>query len=593
MSVDSQQVQEVVLQGIGVSPGLAIGPAFMWTTADEAIDTTSIMADGVTPELKRLEEAIVATRQQLSEIQQRLAREIDAGNAGVFDAHLMFLDDRHLVESAITHIRDDLMNAKQAMHLAGQRYMQMLNSVEDDYLRERVIDVRDVVRRIQNNLSGSSPVSANEITEKSLIVASELAPSDTAGMTRDKVSAFATDHGSPTSHTAVMARALEIPAVVGLHDVSSRVRSDDVLLIDGTRGIVVINPSEERLADHRRSAEEQAHIRSELSALKDLPTETTDGHSITLAANIDNHDEVDAVLAYGANGVGLYRSEYLFITSHDGIPSEESQFESYSYVAERLAPSPVIIRTVDLGGDKFASHIDLPKEMNPFLGLRAIRFSLAAPEIFETQVRAILRASRGGNVKILYPMITNESEVLRANEIVERMMAQLRNEGLPFDEEIEIGAMIETPSAAMTADVIAPHVDFFSVGTNDLIQYTLAVDRGNDLVADLYEPTHPAIIRLLKSTFDAAHRNDIWVGVCGEMAGDPFMAPLLVGLGVNELSVSPSVAPLIKDIIRNISLDEATRLSEEALRSRSAAEILDLCRELTARVAPELIELLG
>lgn len=585
--------EEITLQGIGVSPGLAIGPVFLWHSDEDSIDCTTIAALELGDELKRLEDAIIATRAQLSSIQKNLEQEVGAGHADVFEAHLMFLDDQYLVESAITHIRDERMNAEHAVQKAGQSYVKMLQSVEDEYLRERVIDVRDVVRRIQRNLSGQSRSIHESIRVKSLIIAAELTPSDTAGLKKDQVAAFATDHGSPTSHTAVMARALEIPAVVGLHNVSAQVQPGDMLLIDGTRGMVVINPSRTHLAEYRKVAEERDHIRSELSALRDLPCESTDGHRIMLSANIDNSNEVDGVLAYGAEGVGLFRSEYLYITSHDGLPSEDSQFESYSYVAERLNPAPVIIRTVDLGGDKFASHVDLPREMNPFLGFRAIRFSLAAPGVFESQIRAILRSSHIGNVKLLYPMITNASEVIQANEIVEKVMNSLRKAGVPFNESLEIGAMIETPSAALTADVIAPHVDFFSIGTNDLIQYTLAVDRGNDLVANLYEPTHPAILKLLKWTIDSGHRHELWVGICGEMAGDPLMAPLLLGLGIDELSVSASMAPLIKDIIRNVSLLEAQQLAEEALECQHASEVMAICRKLTARVAPELIELLG
>ena len=388
-----------------------------------------------------------------------------------------------------------------------------------------------------------------------------------------------------------MARALEIPAVVGLHDVSKRQWTNETLLLDGTRGLLIINPTKERLDEYGHIVEEREVIRSGLSSLKDEPAETRDGHAIVLSANIESASDVKSVEQYGAEGIGLFRSEYLYLTHEDSMPSEDEQVAAYRHVAEALAPAPVIIRTLDLGGDKFASAIALPTEMNPFLGCRAIRFCLKMPSLFKTQLRAILRASSYGNVKIMYPMITQVDEILQAQELLVEAMDELEAEGIEVDRNIEVGAMIETPAAAMISDSLAKHVSFFSLGTNDLIQYTLAVDRVNELVAYLYEPTHPAILRLIKQTIDSGHKHGIWVGVCGEMAGDPVMTPLLLGLGVDELSATPSAVPLIKDSMRKVTMEDAKSLARKALSSESAGDVLALARQLIREVAPELLEL--
>lgn len=588
-STDRQSVQR---SGIGVSSGVAVGPVFLLTTEDERVVEREITEEEIPREIARLEEALITTRQQLHLIQDQVNKAIGKESASIFDAHLLVVDDRALVEEIIRGLHEQHRNVETILDQVAGQYAEALSRVEDDYLRERAADVRDVARRIHHNLAGRSRSLLEQLDQPCIIVAHDLAPSDAATLDKEKVIGLATDLGSPTSHTAIMARALEIPAIVGLHDVSTRVLPNDKVLVDGDKGILVVHPSQEVLDHYGKVAAERDTIRSELKALKDQPAETKDGYHVVLSANIELPGDVDAVLAHGAKGVGLFRTEYLYIASAD-LPTEDEQTRAYQSVAERLAPDPVIIRTLDLGGDKFVSHLKTPPELNPFMGWRAIRFCLAQPVIFKTQLRAILRASVHRNVKVMYPMISNVGEVIRANEHLAEAKDELRKKGVPFNEEVEVGIMVEVPSAALTADLIAPHVSFFSVGTNDLAQYTLAVDRVNERIAYLYEPTHPAIIKLIKNTADIAHQHGIWIGLCGEMAGNPLMVPLLLGLGVDELSVSPSAVALVKDAIRSISFAQAEELAEAALASESAAGVLELCRNLTRHVAPEILELVG
>ena len=428
------------------------------------------------------------------------------------------------------------------------------------------------------------------LRERSIVVAPDLAPSETASLRKDMVMGFATDMGSSTSHTAIMARALGIPAVVGLGDIAAQVTPGETVLMDGTEGIVILRPTRRSLSKYGKLAAARKTIQSGLNHLRDQPAETLDGCRKVLSANIELVDEIGAVKKYGAEGVGLFRSEYLYITRNE-LPTEEEQLAAYRDVATLLSPAPVIIRTVDLGGDKFASAVKMPQEINPFLGFRAIRFCLAQPEIFKTQLRAILRASAFGKVRMMYPMISNVDEVVRANTLLEECRKELRKRHVAFDESMEVGVMIEIPSAALTADLIARHVSFFSIGTNDLVQYTLAVDRVNDRVAHLYEPTHPAVLKLIKHTIDAGHGRNIWVGICGQMAGDPLLTPLLIGLGIDELSMAPASVPAVKNIIRSITVEQARVLAELALVAGSSAEVMEHCRKLIAAVAPETLEL--
>ena len=583
--------KEVVLHGIGVSPGVVIGPVYLKVSETVYVPERGITEAEIEHEVSRLEDALIETRRQIKSIQKDLAGRTAMSDAGILDAHLMVLDDRSFIEEVVDQVRKRLVNMESVVKDVSERYADVLASLDDAYLRERVSDIKDVARRIIGNLSGRSVSPLSTLPRRHIIVSKDLAPSETAAFRREMVSGMATDLGSWTSHTAVMARALEIPAVVGLRDISQRLSTDDEVLIDGNKGVVIIHPTAEQLEEYGRVAEERRTIERGLRSLKEQPAETTDGHRIVLSANTEGLEELEAVSTYGAEGVGLFRSEYLFL-ARKGPVNEDEQAEVYSQVAHGLAPDPVIIRTLDIGGDKFIYDSEFQTEGNPFLGCRSIRLSLLHPEEFKAQLRAILRASASGNVKIMYPMISNAGEIVKANELLEEAKSDLAAAGVAFQHDIEVGAMVEIPSAALTADVLAEHVSFLSLGTNDLIQYTLAVDRINERVAYLYEPTHPAVLRLIKHTIDGGHRHGIWVGLCGEMAADPLMTALLLGLGVDELSVAPAAVPLVKDVIRNLSYSRAKSLAKMALAAKSAGEVLERCRKVTSEVAPELLELI-
>jgi phosphotransferase system enzyme I (PtsI) len=586
-----KEAKEVVLRGIGVSPGVVIGPVFLLTSEAAQITERDIQPDEADKEVGRLESALIETRRQIRRIQKDMESRTAPYDASVLDAHLMVLDDRSFIEEVVQEIRGKHKNVEAVVRTVADRYANVLASVDDDYLRERVVDVRDVARRIVRNLNGDVEISLSGLPQKHIVVAVDLAPSETAALRKDMVIGFVTDLGSPTSHTAVMARALEIPAIVGLHDVSERVSMGDEVLIDGNKGILIIHPSSEQLEKYGKVAEVRKNIERNLTTLQHQPAETLDGHRIVLSANAESLEEIPTILQHGAEGIGLFRSEYLYL-SRDRAVTEEEQAEIYTAVASRLAPAPVIIRTLDIGGDKYLSEEQYQREANPFLGCRSIRLSLQYPDQFRMQLRAILRASAHGNVKLMYPMISNSGEVIRANELLEQAKQELTEAGVPFNKDLEVGVMIEIPGAALTADVIAEHVKFFSIGTNDLIQYTLAVDRVNERVAYLYEPTHPAVLNLIQHTIDAGHRHGIWVGICGEMGADPLMTPLLLGMGVDELSVAPLAVPLVKDVVRSMKYSRAKELTEVALSCKTAVEVLSHCRKFTIEVAPELQELI-
>jgi len=592
MSGPAQESMPTTFQGIGVSSGVATGPVFLLTTEEDRVVERVIGEEEIAREIARFEEALIATRRQLHEIQRQVSEAIGQESASIFDAHLLVVDDRSLVEEVIRGLSLHKKNVEAVLRVVADRYAQALLRVEDDYLRERAVDVRDVTRRILRNLSGSTSVSLARVQQPCIVVAHDLAPSEAAMINKEKVIAFATDLGSPTSHTAIMARALGIPAIVGLRDISVRVSSGDPVLLDGGKGVLIHRPTREDLEQYGKVEATRRTIQHNLAQLRDVPAETLDGYHVQLSANIELPSDVDSVLEHGASGVGLFRTEYLYL-SRKTLPTEEEQTAMYTQVAERLKPAHAVIRTLDLGGDKFVSHVKMPQEVNPFMGWRAIRFCLAQPEIFKTQLRAILRASRLGNIKIMYPMISNLEELLKANELLEQCKAELRAKRQAFDEDIDVGIMIEVPSAALTAHLLAPHADFFSLGTNDLVQYTLAVDRVNERIAYLYQPTHPAIVRLIKNTVDVGHQHGIWTGICGEMAGNPVMVPLLIGLGVDEFSVSSSLVPVVKDVIRKLRFSEAEALADSVLRQESAVDVMNQCRELVGRVAPEVLELMG
>jgi phosphoenolpyruvate-protein phosphotransferase (PTS system enzyme I) len=582
---------EVILHGIGVSPGVVIGPVYILAAGAMNLVHRQIDDEELGAEVERFEQALIDTRTQIRRIQGDLEKKTGLSDASILDAHLMVLDDRAFLEEVISGITSRRINAEVVVHEVADKYAAVLAAVEDDYLRERVADVRDVAKRIIKNLSGDHDSSLMDLQGRHIVVAVDLAPSETAMLRKDMVMGFVTNLGSPTSHTAVMARALEIPAVVGLRDVTTRVSNEDEVLIDGNKGVFILRPSAEQMEKYGKVALTRQTIQNGLTSLKSEPAKTKDGHRITLAANIEGTDEVQSVSDHGAEGVGLFRSEYLYL-SRERVLTEEEQSAAYTDVAVRLAPATVIIRTLDLGGDKYLPEAHLPREANPFLGCRSIRLSLLYPAHFRAQLRAILRASVKGNVKIMYPMISNVTEVIKANEILEEAKKDLDSANEPYDRNIEVGIMIEIPAAALIADILARKVKFFSIGTNDLVQYTMAVDRVNERVAYLYEPSHPAVLKLIRNTVEAGHRNGIWVGVCGEMAGDPLMTPLLVGMGVDELSVAPVAVPLVKDAIRQITYEEAKELVRVADGCETSIEVLHHCRSLLRKTAPELMDLI-
>jgi phosphotransferase system enzyme I (PtsI) len=589
--MDKGAAKELVVQGIGVSPGIAVGPAFVLAEEAMHVPERSITEDEVLVEISRFEEALIETRKQIRQIQETLRVQTQSQDASILDAHLMVLDDRTFVEEVIGNVRRELKNIEWVVQQASDKYAGILNAVDDDYLRERVADVRDVARRIIRNLLGTGDASRKSFPDNHIIVADDLAPSETAALPKDTIMGFATNLGSPTSHTAVMARALELPAVVGLHDITRRINAGDKILIDGNKGVLIINPGEESLKEYGRLLETRRSIEAGLSSIQNKPAQTRDGHRIVLSANAEGRSDVDAVLQHGADGIGLLRSEFLYLAS-DHIMTENEQTTVYTEIAERLAPAPLIIRTLDLGGDKFIPGLKVRKEDNPFLGCRSIRVSLKYPVFFKQQLRAILRASKKRNVRIMYPMISSVAEVIEANRLLAEAKAEVQAEGIDFDGNISVGVMIEIPAAALEAEALAEQVDFFSIGTNDLIQYTIAVDRGNEMVAYLYEPTHPAVLKLIRMAIDAAHKKGIWVGLCGQMAADPVMTSLLVGMGVDELSVSPRAVPLVKDTVRKLTFTQAQALAEESRSCKSAAEVLELCHKLIRKVAPEILELI-
>ena len=581
---------EKMLRGIPVSQGVSRSRVVVLdrTRIDPA--KWGILESDPAGEEDRLQASLVETRRQILAVQERLREAMGAKEAQIFDAHLLVLEDPMLLQETARFIREDLVTAEFAFHEASEKYAEALGKVDDSYLSERAADIRDVAQRVLADLMGQALCTGlADLTEPCVVVAHDLTPSDTAMMDPAIVLGFVTEVGSRTSHMAILARSLRIPAVLGLGEAISELHNGESVLLDGFNGFVVIDPAEQTLFEYGQLVDRQTSIEESLEVIHDAAAETRDGHRIILSANIERAADVEGVLQCGATGVGLFRTEFLFINRSD-LPGEEEQFAAYRKVTESLAPDPVIIRTLDLGGDKLLSHVNVAEEMNPFLGWRAIRLCLEETDLFRTQLRAILRASVFGDLKIMYPMISGVEELEAANVLLDECREQLRDEGVAFAEDVEIGVMIETPSAAMIADRLARRVKFFSIGTNDLIQYTLAVDRLNEKIAHLYEPTHPSILRLIKATVDAGQAHGIWTGICGEMAGDLAAVPLLLGLGVSELSVTPSMVPRVKMLIRSIEMSEARKLAEFALDSDSPKEILARAEALAKAAVPSFFE---
>ena len=580
--------QEVRFQGLGVGPGITRGIVFIHHPDDEEPPKRRIDESDVANEITRFESALIATRAQILEMQQRIAEAIGAKDASIFDAHLLVVEDRTLIDEVLRTLAREKFNVEFIFAEVANRYAKTLSEIDDPYLRERAFDIHDVTRRVIRNLLGRSTKTLGAMDLPQIVVAHNITPSDTATLNRQMVLGFATDVGSRTSHTAIMARSLNIPAVVGLKDISQHLQPGDQILLDGNSGLVILNPSDQTLWEYGEIEVHLEQVQEVLTRLRDTVSTTADGRHIILSANIELPEDVPLVIEAGAEGIGLYRTEFFFLNKND-LPSEEEQYSAYRTVAEAIMPQSVIIRTLDLGGDKFLSHSHLPTEINPFLGCRAIRFCLDRPDIFKAQLRAILRAAALGNVRMMFPMISGLSELRQAKEILETCKAELREEGKPFKQDIELGIMIETPSAVLVADALAREVKFFSIGTNDLIQYTIAVDRVNERIAHLYEPTHPAILRLIEMTVAAAHANGIWVGVCGEMAGEITLTPLLLALGVDELSASAGLVPRVKKAVQTLDMKECDRLLEDIRDFYSGAEILARCEEVARRHYADLL----
>ena len=540
-------------------------------------------------EIGRFETALIQTRMQILEMQQRIAESIGAKDAAIFDAHLLVVEDRTLIDEVLRKLETDLCNVEWVFQEVATRYAETLNKIDDPYLRERALDIQDVTKRVIRNLQGKAPKTFLALSESHILVAHNLTPSDTASINRANVLGVATDLGSRTSHAAILARSLNIPAVVGLHDITAKLETGQHVLVDGSDGLLIVDPVPETIAHYADLESKRARVVAQLKELRTTRSTTRDGRHIVLSANIELQEDVEAVAANGAEGIGLYRTEFLYL-NRTTLPTEDEQFETYREVAERVRPDPLIIRTFDLGGDKLApGTVDITDELNPFLGWRAIRLCLEHIDIFKTQLRAILRASAVGNIKIMFPMISGLEELRGAKAVLAECHEELRRSGIPLSEEIEVGAMIEVPSAALCANVLASEVDFFSIGTNDLIQYTLAVDRVNEKIAHLYEPTHPAILRLLRIITEAAHAHHIWVGVCGEMAGDVALVPLLLGLGVDELSAAATLVPRVKRAVQSLAIPECRDLVEETLKLNTASEILARCLELADKRYGDLL----
>ena len=580
---------ETIYEGIPASPGIAIAPVHVSARGFSAPEVYEITESEIGHEQDRLRQALEITKRQLIELQSRLEDLSGDNGSGIFEAHVMILEDRSVVDRVLLAISRRQQNAEYAFYAVMQNFLEAMRRIPDPYLRERTADIEDVSQRVLRNFSMEGDSRAQGPEDRHVLVAYDLAPSDTASMNRRHVLGFATEQGSVNSHTAILARAFGIPAVVGLDGAVIDIIALTPSILDGYAGKLILHPAPETLERYRSLMLEKEKVRSSLDAMRGEATETVDGRPLTVSANIELVDELALVKRSGAKGIGLYRTEFLLLNDEE-MPDEKCQAEVYTKVAREMAPHTVIVRTLDAGGDKLPVEPLTDPEPNPFLGWRGIRVSLARPAMFREQIRAVLRASAFGKVAVMFPMISGISEVWRSKEMVRRCMDELENEGVPFDRELPVGIMIEVPAAALCADLLAPEVDFFSIGTNDLIQYTVAADRVNPHVAELYRPTHPAVIRLIKRTIDAATDNGIWTGVCGEMAGDIRLTPLLLGLGVEELSVGPQQVPRVGQAIRSLSYAECAAMADEALRHSRSQGILDLSMSLARRHYPELLD---
>jgi len=558
------------LQGIAASDGIAIAKVYTLTEPD--LTVTKVTVEDSEKEVSRLDDALAASIKDVELIKETALKNLGEEEAQVFDAHLMVLSDPELIGQVKDSITSNKVNAESALKEVTDMFISIFAGMEDNpYMQERAADIRDVSKRVLAHLLGVKIPSPATIKDEVIIVAADLTPSDTAQLNRQYVKAFVTDIGGRTSHSAIMARSLEIPAIVGTKEVTSIAKDGDIIIVDGLSGDVFLNPSEEVIAEYRAKAEAFAAQQAEWEKLKDSKTYTKDGHQVELAANIGTPKDLEGVVNNGAEGVGLYRTEFLYMDSHE-MPTEEDQFEAYKAVLEGMNGKPVVVRTMDIGGDKELPYLPLPHEMNPFLGYRAIRISLNEPEMFRTQLRALLRASVYGKLRIMFPMIATLNDFRGAKALLEEEKAKLIAEGVEVSDDIQVGIMIEIPAAAVLAHQFAKEVDFFSIGTNDLIQYTMAADRMNERVSYLYQPYNPSILTLIKHVIDSAHKEGKWAGMCGEMAGDQTAVPLLVGLGLDEFSMSASSVLKTRSLISKLTLSDMQALAAKAINECATVE---------------------
>jgi phosphotransferase system enzyme I (PtsI) len=569
----------LTLQGISGSPGIAIGKAYLVEQEDvDVVEKRFIEPENIPAEVRRFKEAVKKAQKQLQSVIEEVPEELK-DHAYILHAHMMLLKDRMIYDRTIEHIEQENVNAEWAVKIVVDEVKSIFKRMPNTYFRERASDIGHISKLILENLLGNGPsTNISHIDKRVIIVAHDLSPAETTQMPLEKVKAFLTDLGGQTSHTGIIARSLEIPAALGLGNATQLIKTDDLIIVDGSAGVVILDPDEETLTRYQERKDLFEQYQAMITRSSHLPAETTDRFHLTVMANIGVLEEVVSVIDHGGDGIGLYRTEFLYL-NRPTIPSEQELFDNYRDVAEIMAPRTVTIRTLDIGGDKFASGLQLAEEMNPALGLRAIRFSLQSPEIFETQLRAILRAANLGNVRIMFPMISELDEIVRAKTMLNQAAESLEKAGIPFGANIEVGAMIEVPSAVIMADILAREVDFFSIGTNDLIQYSLAIDRVNKQVAHLYQPLHPAVLRMVQRVVQAAKEADIQVYMCGEMAGDPVNLPVLLGMELDAISMNPISIPAIKMLVRTISLMESKLLLEEALKQPTATDVIKLVQD--------------
>ncbi|OQA91548.1 MAG: Phosphoenolpyruvate-protein phosphotransferase [Elusimicrobia bacterium ADurb.Bin231] len=554
----------MLYKGIPAAPGIGIGTAFVINDTEFCTVKRNIAKEDIPSETERFKKALNEIRSELEKTKKKAEKLLGKKHVKLFDAYLFVIDDPMLKDDVLSKIVSDRVNAEYALHEVLNKNLKAFDKIKDEYFKERGRDILDVARRVLKYLSGAHKKKIISVPENSIVFAANLTPTDAIAIKEDGIIGFAINMGGKTSHSTIMARALEIPAVVGMNDITQHVHDGDITIIDGIEGVVIANPDKDTLENYKRRRNMFLAEREELILIRDLPSVTKDGKKVVVSANIEIPEEVKSVIAYGGEGIGLFRTEYLYL-NRKGFPSEEEQYESYRSVAEKMFPNPIVIRTMDLGGDRFLSYFHLNEEKNPFLGLRAIRFCLKHPDIFKIQLRAILRASSLGNIKMMFPMISGVGELRDVKKILEETKQELKQKGVPYDEHMEVGIMIEIPSAALTVDVLAKESDFLSIGTNDLIQYTLAVDRVNEYVAQLYEPLHLSILRLLKNIIDAGKSAGKWVSMCGEMAGEPSYTEILLGLGLEHFSVAPSSLLRVKNEVRKANYSDAAKTTDEIL----------------------------